>query len=55
MSYLLRRWRYSECISIQQNYKYFNGYLYDYYKTKPFYVILPKTRAYVKSYGGQTK
>ena len=41
--------------SIEKNYKYLNGYLYDNHKVKPLHIILPKTSAYVKSYDGQTK
>ena len=36
------------------NYKYSIGYLYDYYEIKQLHIILPKTRAYVNSYDGQT-
>ena len=36
-------------------YKYFIGYLYNNSKVKPLHVMLPKTRAYVRSYDGQTK
>ena len=36
-------------------YKYFIGYLYNDSKVKPLHVMLPKTRAYVRSYDGQTK
>ena len=32
-----------------------SGYLYDDYKIKPLYLMLPKMKAYVKSYDGQTK
>ena len=39
--------------SDEKNCKYFNGYLYDDYKTKPLHIIFPKT--YVKRYNGQTK
>ena len=34
----------------EKNYKYFIGYLYDDYKTKPLHIMLPKTSAYIKSY-----
>ena len=40
---------------VKKNYKYFDGYLYDDYKIKPFHIMLPKSTAYVKSYGVQTK
>ena len=39
----------------EKNYKYFIGYLYDNHKVKPLYIMLPKTRAYVKISDGQTK
>ena len=39
----------------KKNFKYFIGYLYDYYKIKPLRIMLPKASAYIKSYGGQTK
>ena len=29
--------------------------MYNDYKVKPLHIMLPKTSAYVKSYGGQTK
>ena len=38
-----------------KKYKYFIGYLYDDYKIKPLYIMLPKTSVYLKSYYGQTK
>ena len=38
-----------------KNYKYFIGYFYKGNKVKPLNIMLPKTRAYVKSYDGQTK
>ena len=34
---------------------YFIGYLYNGNKVKPLNIVLPKTSAYVKSYGGLTK
>ena len=40
---------------MKKNYKYFIGYLYDNHKVKPLHIMLPKTRAYVKSYDRQTK
>ena len=36
-------------------YKYFTGYLYNDYKVKPLYIMVPKTSSYVKGYDGQTK
>ena len=39
----------------EKNYKYFKGYLYNDHKVKPLHIMLPKTRAYVKSYDGHTK
>ena len=39
----------------EKNYKYFIGYLYNDHKVKPLHIMLPKTRAYVKSYDGQTQ
>ena len=39
----------------EKNYKCFIGYLYDNHKVKPLHIMLPKTTAYVKRYGGQTK
>ena len=41
--------------SREENYKYFIGYLYDDYKIKLLHIMLPKTKAYVNSYNGQTK
>ena len=35
--------------------KYFIGYLYNGDKVKPFNIMLPKTRAYVKSYDRKIK
>ena len=40
---------------LKKNYNYFTGYLYDYYKVKPFHIMLPKTSKYVKSYDAQTR
>ena len=37
------------------NYKYFIGWLYVNHKVKPLHIMLPRTRAYVKSYDGETK
>ena len=37
------------------NYKYFIGYLHDDYKINPLHIMLPETRAYVKTSDGQTK
>ena len=39
----------------EKNCSYFITYLYDDYKFKPSYIVLPKTTAYVKRYNGQTK
>ena len=39
----------------EKNYKYFIDYLYNDHKVKPLHIMLPKTRAYVKSCDGQTK
>ena len=39
----------------EKNYKYFIGYLYNDNEVKPVHIMLPKTRAYVKSYARQTK
>ena len=39
----------------EKNYKCSIGYLYDNHKVKPLHIMLPKTTAYVKRYGGQTK
>ena len=41
--------------SAKKHYKYFIGYKYDDHKIKPLHIMLPKTKAYVKSYEGQTK
>ena len=41
--------------SSEKKHKYFVGYLYDDYKIKLLHISLPKTRAYVRSYDGQTK
>ena len=41
--------------SSEKNYKCFIGYLYDEYKIMPLHTMLPKTRAYVKSYDGHIK
>ena len=35
--------------------KYFIGYLRNDNKVKPLHIMLPKTSASVKSYGGQTR
>ena len=34
----------------EKNYKYFIGYLYNDDKVKPLHVMLPKTKAYIKSF-----
>ena len=39
----------------EKNCKYYIGYLYNDHKVKPSHIMLPKVRAYVKSYDGQTK
>ena len=41
--------------SDKKNYKYFIRYFCNDHKVKPLHIMLPKTRAYVKSYDGQTK
>ena len=38
-----------------KNYKYVIGYLYNGNRVKPLNIMLPKTNAYVKGYGRQTK
>ena len=45
----------SKISSAEKKYEYFIGYLYDDYKVKLLYKMLPKTSAYVKSYDRQTK
>ena len=40
---------------VKKNYKYFIVYVYDDYKVKPLYIMLPKTSTYVKRYDEQTK
>ena len=39
----------------EKNCRYFVGYLYDDHKIKPSHIMLPKTKAYVRSFNGQTK
>ena len=39
----------------EKNCRYFIGYLHDDYKIKPSHIMLPKTKAYVKGFNGQTK
>ena len=39
----------------KKSYKYFIGYLHNDHKVKPLHITFPKTRAFVKSYNGQTK
>ena len=39
----------------EKKYKYFIGYMDHDNKTKLLYIMLPKTRTYVKSYVGETK
>ena len=38
--------------SDEKNYKYFIDYLYDDYKVKLLYLMLPRTSSFVKSYHG---
>ena len=38
--------------SDEKNYKYFIDYLYDDYKIKLLYLMLPRTSSFVKSYHG---
>ena len=40
---------------MKKKYKYFIGYVCGDYKAKPLHIMLPKTRAHVQSYDGQTK
>ena len=39
----------------EESYRYFFGYFYNEHKVMPLHIMLRKTRAYVKSYDGQTK
>ena len=39
----------------EKKYKYSIGYLHNDHKVKPLLIMVPKTRAYVKSYDGQIK
>ena len=39
----------------KKNCKYFIGYPYNDSRFKPLHAMFPKTSAYVKSYGGETK
>ena len=41
--------------SDEKSYKYFTGYLYNDYKIKPLHIMPSETRAYVRSYDGQSK
>ena len=41
--------------SVEKNYEYFIGYLYNDHKVNPLHITLPKTSAYGKSYDGQIK
>ena len=41
--------------SVEKNYEYFIGYLYNDHKVNPLHITLPKTSAYGKSYDRQTK
>ena len=46
----------SQKISVgEKNYKYVTGYLHNDHKVKPLHIMLPNTRAYVKSFDGETK
>ena len=40
---------------MNENYRYFIGYLYNDFKVKPLHKMLPKMSAYLKGYDGQTK
>ena len=40
---------------MKKKYKHFTGNLHDDCKIKPLYIMLPKTRAHVKSNNGKTK
>ena len=44
----------NKIFSDEKNYKYSIGYTDD-YKIKPLHIMLPKTSAYAKSYGDETK
>ena len=48
-------WYLTIFLLVKKSYKYFVGYLYDDYKIKPLHIMIPKTKAYIKSYDGQTK
>ena len=39
----------------EKYHKYVIGYLYNCNRVKPLSIVLPKTNAYVKGYGRQTK
>ena len=39
----------------KNNYESFAGFLYDDHKIKSLHIMLLKTKAYLKDYGGQTK
>ena len=41
--------------SAKKKEKTFIGYKDDNYKVKPFYIMLPKTKTYVKSYDSETR
>ena len=43
------------CFFVVKINKYFIGYKGDDYKIKPSRIMLPKTSAYIRSYGGETK
>ena len=54
MSQFLRRVS-KKFSSGEKNYNNFIGYLYSDYKVKPLHIMLPETRAYIKTYDGQAK
>ena len=41
--------------SAKKKEKFFIGYKDDDYKVKPFYIMLPKTKTYVKKYDSETR
>ena len=51
----MKKYRYPAWFLWAKNYKYFIGYKDDDHKIKPLRIMLPKTSAYVKRYGGETK
>ena len=46
---------FNKIYSDEENYKYFIGYLYDEYKIMPWYIMLPKSTAYLKCNYGPIK